>query len=184
LIQNGMLKEGLMVIKIIYDRYNGRLRTEGVSKVKNGPWGYSGNPFGDDECGKFYGRSLSVWSALLALQGFHYDGPKGEIAFRPVLTPEDHSSFFTAAEGYGLYSQRRSVNQMDVSMSIAEGQVSLKRVILQVAEGKQAQSAKVQVGGRTVSAKLETNGADLRLSFAGTVVLEAGQSLDIGILAS
>ncbi|WP_372723407.1 GH116 family glycosyl-hydrolase, partial [Novipirellula sp.] len=79
MIQNGMLREGLMVIKAIADRYNGRLRTEGVTDMKNGPWGYSGNPFGDDECGKYYGRSLSVWSALIALQGFIYDGPAGRI---------------------------------------------------------------------------------------------------------
>ena len=181
LIQNGMLKEGLMVIKIIYDRYNGRLRTEGVSKVKNGPWGYSGNPFGDDECGKFYGRSLSVWSALLALQGFHYDGPKGEIAFRPVLTPEDHSSFYTAAEGYGLYSQKRSTSQLNASLSIAEGELSLNQVILQVAQGKEAKSAQVKLGGRTVAAKLDTNGNDLRLSFSSPVSMQAGQQLDIEV---
>ena len=81
MLQNGMLPEGLMVIKVISDRYDGRLRTDGVSDFNNGPWGYSGNPFGDDECGKFYGRSLSVWSALLALQGFIYDGPAGIIGF-------------------------------------------------------------------------------------------------------
>ncbi|MDP4643432.1 MAG: GH116 family glycosyl hydrolase [Opitutales bacterium] len=181
LIQNGLLKEGLMVMKIIYDRYNGRLRTEGVSKVRNGPWGYSGNPFGDDECGKFYGRSLSVWSALLALQGFHYDGPKGVIAFRPILTPEEHSSFYTAAEGYGLYSQKRSASQLTASLNIAEGKVSLNQVILQAAEGKEAKSAQVKLGGRTVAAKLDTNGSDLRLTFQSPVMLKADQQLDIQV---
>ncbi|MGJ8639183.1 MAG: GH116 family glycosyl hydrolase [Opitutaceae bacterium] len=184
MIQNGMLEEGLMVIKIIFDRYNGRLRTEGVSNVRNGPWGYSGNPFGDDECGKFYGRSLSVWSALLSLQGFHYDGPKGEIAFRPVLTPEDHASFYTAAEGYGLYSQKRSDGQLTASLNIAEGDVSLNQVILQVAEGKEAKSAVVKLGGRNVTAKLVTNGRDLRLNFQSPITLKAGQQLDIQVQAS
>ncbi|MDC1198237.1 non-lysosomal glucosylceramidase, partial [Algibacter sp.] len=181
LIQNGMLKEGLMVIKIIFDRYNGRLRTEGVSNVRNGPWGYSGNPFGDDECGKFYGRSLSVWSALLALQGFIYDGPAGRIGFRPVLHAEDHASFFTVAEGYGLFSQKLSARQLTASLNIAEGQVRLNQVILQVAEGQKAKSAKVKLGGQSVTAKLDTNGNDLRLAFQSSVVLKAGQQLDIKI---
>ncbi|MGJ8653772.1 MAG: GH116 family glycosyl hydrolase [Opitutaceae bacterium] len=181
LIQNGLLKEGMMVMKTIFDRYNGRLRTEGVSSVRNGPWGYSGNPFGDDECGKFYGRSLSVWSALLALQGFHYDGPKGVIAFRPVLTPEEHSSFYTAAEGYGLYSQKRSASQMTASLNVAEGQLSLNQIILQAAEGQQAKSAQVTLSGRTVAAKLDTNGRDLRLAFQGPITLKAGQQLDIQV---
>ena len=64
-----------MVIKVISDRYDGRLRTDGVSDFDNGPWGYSGNPFGDDECGKFYGRSLSVWSVLLASTGVYLRRP-------------------------------------------------------------------------------------------------------------
>ncbi|MEP4077174.1 GH116 family glycosyl hydrolase [Haloferula sp.] len=181
LIQNGMLKEGLMVIKIIFDRYNGRLRTEGVSKVKNGPWGYSGNPFGDDECGKFYGRSLSVWSALLALQGFQYDGPKGNVTFRPVLTPEEHSSFFTVADGYGLYSQKISTNEFRASLNIAEGEVSLNQITLDAGEGKQAKSAQVTLGGRTVSAKLDTNGNVLRLSFQSPIAVKADEPLDIQV---
>ncbi|MCP5537947.1 MAG: glucosylceramidase [Akkermansiaceae bacterium] len=181
LIQNGMLKEGLMVIKVIFDRYNGRLRTEGVSKVKNGPWGYSGNPFGDDECGKFYGRSLSVWSALLALQGFSYDGPAGRIGFRPVLTPEAHASFFTVAEGYGLFSQKRSASQLNASIKIAEGKVALKQVVLSAGDGKQAKSAQVKLAGQAVMAKLDTNGGDLRLKFQSPVVIKADEALDIQI---
>ncbi|WPJ97032.1 GH116 family glycosyl hydrolase [Coraliomargarita algicola] len=181
MIQNGLLKEGLMVMKVIYDRYNGRLRTKGVSNVRNGPWGYSGNPFGDDECGKFYGRSLSVWSALLALQGFHYDGPKGEIAFRPVLTPEDHKSFFTAAEAYGLYSQQRSTSELKATLNVSEGEVSLRNVILNAGEGQQAKSAQVKLGARTLPAKLESNGSDLRLAFQSAIVLKAGEVLDIQV---
>ncbi len=181
LIQNGMLKEGLMVTKVIFDRYNGRLRTEGVSKVKNGPWGYSGNPFGDDECGKFYGRSLSVWSVLLAVQGFLYDGPQGRIGFRPVLTPEDHASFFTTAEGYGLYSQKLGASGLTASLKMAEGEVRLNQVILAVAEGSRAKSAEVKLGGKVVPAKLETKGRDLRLAFASPLVLKAGESLEIQV---
>ncbi|MBK1825567.1 GH116 family glycosyl hydrolase [Haloferula rosea] len=181
MIQNGLIKEGLMVIKIIFDRYNGRLRTEGVSKVRNGPWGYSGNPFGDDECGKFYGRSLSVWSALLALQGFSYDGPRGHIAFRPVLTPEDHKSFFTVAEGYGLYSQKLSPNQLDASLKLAEGEVHLSQLTVRPGEGQQARSARVTLGDQTVSAKLDSAGQDLRLSFQSPVILKAGEQLEVQV---
>jgi uncharacterized protein (DUF608 family) len=181
LIQNGMLKEGLMVIKVIFDRYNGRLRTKGVSNVRNGPWGYSGNPFGDDECGKFYGRSLSVWSALLAVQGFIYNGPAGRIGFRPVLHPEDHASFFTVAEAYGLYSQKRSSSQLTAALNIAEGNVRLNEVILQTAEGTQAKAVVVKLGGRNITAKFDTNDRDLRLSFPSSIVLKAGQSLDIQV---
>ena len=89
--------------KAISDRYDGRLRT---GLASHPTWGYSGNPFGDDECGKFYARAMSVWSILLACQGYIYDGPAGVIGFKPVWKPEDHKSFFSAAEGWGLFTQR------------------------------------------------------------------------------
>ena len=179
LIQNGMLKEGLMVIKIISDRYNGRLRTEGVSNVKNGPWGYSGNPFGDDECGKFYGRSLSVWSALLALQGFIYDGPAGRIGFRPVLTPEDHASFFTAAEGYGLFTQTKDAKQLNASINLREGQLRLTEVVLAAEAGQQPTSAAVNLDGETLESRVVVKDDRLQLVFKKPLVMKAGQQLDI-----
>ncbi len=179
MIQNGMLKEGLLVIKIISDRYNGRLRTEGVSKVRNGPWGYSGNPFGDDECGKFYGRSLSVWSALLALQGFSYDGPAKRIGFQPVLNTEDHASFFTAAEGYGLFSQKVDTKNLTASIYLAEGQLSLSEVELASPTGKQAKSVRVKLAGKNVKARFENADTRLRLEFDSPVELKADQRLEI-----
>ncbi len=178
MIQNGMLKEGLMVIKIIFDRYNGRLRTEGVSNVKNGPWGYSGNPYGDDECGKFYGRSLSVWSALLALQGFVYDGPAGRIGFAPVLTPEDHKSFFTAAEGYGLFFQSLENNRLAASIDLKEGRLRLAEVVL---AAPNAQSAQVTLGGKAVAASFSAKDGDVILKLQKPLTLKAGQSLDIQV---
>ncbi|MDQ8180265.1 GH116 family glycosyl-hydrolase [Pelagicoccus sp. SDUM812005] len=181
MIQNGMLKEGLMVIKIISDRYDGRLRTEGVSNVRNGPWGYSGNPFGDDECGKFYGRSLSVWSALLALQGFSYDGPAGRIGFRPVLNPEDHASFFTAAEGYGLFSQKVDRKKLTASLELSEGTLRLSEIALASLGASPAKSAEVTLAGKTVKARLEAGKAELRLIFQTPIVLEGGARLSIEV---
>ncbi len=177
LIQNGMLKEGLMVIKVISDRYNGRLRTEGVTDMRNGAWGYSGNPFGDDECGKYYGRSLSVWSALLALQGFSYDGPAGHIGFRPVLNPEDHASFFSAAAGYGLFTQTQKADQLSAVIDLKEGTLCLNEVLLAVPEGKIAKSAKVKVGSEIVDTQLEKNGNKVLVKFQSTVLLNNEQQL-------
>ncbi|WP_044302759.1 GH116 family glycosyl hydrolase, partial [Rhodopirellula sallentina] len=181
MMQNGMLPEGLMVIKMISDRYDGRLRTEGVTDMKNGAWGYSGNPFGDDECGKFYGRSLSVWSALIALQGFVYDGPAGRIGFRPIFQPEDHASFFTAAEGYGLFSQIQAADHLEASIELNEGQLRLTEVSLAAAEGKSPTSVQVKFGDIEVSPELQTTDSDLRLDFSNPVILKAGQKLDMRI---
>ena len=181
MIQNGMLNEGLMALKVIHDRYNGRLRTEGVSDFANGAWGYSGNPFGDDECGKFYGRSLSVWSALLALQGFIYDGPAGRIGFRPVLTPENHTSFFTAAEGYGLYSQTLSGNRLKASIALKEGRLRVAELVLAPPAGIQPKSAQIKLAGKTVAASFEAKDGDVKLRLKNPLILKGGQQLEIQV---
>lgn len=179
LMQNGMLKEGLMVIKIISDRYDGRLRTEGVTNMKNGPWGYSGNPFGDDECGKFYGRSLSVWSALIALQGYRYDGPAGRIGFIPLLNPQDHASFFSTAQGYGLFTQTRSDDELAAQIDLREGQLRLNEITLAPADGRRPRSVQATLTGKPVDARLEADGDLARVVLARPIEMEASQQLTI-----
>ena len=50
---------------------------------------------------------MSSWSVLLALQGFSCDGPQQRIGFQAVWQPEDHASFFSAANGCGLFTHSR-----------------------------------------------------------------------------
>jgi uncharacterized protein (DUF608 family) len=184
LMQNGMLREGLMVIKTISDRYNGRLRTEGVSDFDNGPWGYSGNPFGDDECGKFYGRSLSVWSALLTLQGFIYDGPAGIIGFRPRMNVEDHASFFSTAEAYGLYKQKLDRGKLSASIAVSEGRLRVAEIVLST-RGQNPTSARVlragQEAGEALEAKLEVKNGNIHLMLPAAVTIEADQRIGIEV---
>jgi len=62
MVQAGLLREGFAVVHAAWLRYDGRLRPN----LSGGAWGYSGNPFCDDECGRFYARPMSIWSMLLA----------------------------------------------------------------------------------------------------------------------
>ena len=144
-----------------------------------GAWGYTGNPFGDDECGKFYGRSLSIWSALLALQGFVYDGPAGRIGFVPRWQPGDHASLFTASEGYGLFTQKRSGREQVASIAVREGRLRLNEVELGTPESGQPMTVGVKLSGDPVDAAFDLNGTTLRLAFGRPVVVESGQRLEI-----
>jgi non-lysosomal glucosylceramidase len=181
MIQNGMLKEGLMLLKVVADRYDGRLRTEGVSSVKNGPWGYSGNPFGDDECGKFYGRSLSVWSSLTALQGFKYDGPAKKIGFAPVLTPDNHASFFTVAHGYGLYKQIIHGNKIVASIALTEGNVELSEISL--AASVKPSSVKVIFAGQLINTAIAFEQKNVKLTLERDIKLSANEAISIEIVS-
>jgi uncharacterized protein (DUF608 family) len=76
MLQNGMIEEGLGMVKAISERYDGRLHSEEEVHMANNSCVFgTGSPFGEDECGDFFIRPLSSWSVLLALQGFIFYGP-------------------------------------------------------------------------------------------------------------
>ena len=60
MLYEGMTDEGLLCIKNIRDRYDGRKRS----------------PFDEAECGHHYARAMASWAAVLALSGFHYSAPQ------------------------------------------------------------------------------------------------------------
>ena len=180
MVQAGMLREGLMVTKAIYDRYDGRLRT-GLTPSRTASWGYSGNPFGDDECGKFYARAMSVWSLLLACQGFVYDGPAGVIGFSPVWQPEDHRSFFTAAEGWGLFTQGRQGDSQTERIELRCGRLRVGTLVFELPEQTRPGSVTVRTGEKNVPAKFTADGARLRITLQQPVTIEAGEVLEVTV---
>ena len=71
---------------------------------------------------------MSVWSMLLASQGFIYDGPAGVIGFNPKYQPTNHKSFFTGAEGWGVYTQKRTGQTLDCQIDVRWGKLMLRQV--------------------------------------------------------
>jgi len=178
MIQFGMLREGLMVALAVSDRYDGRLR-QGLTDAATASWGYSGNPFGDDECGKFYARAMSVWSLLLACQGFLYDGPAGVIGFRPVWKSEDHASFFSSAEGWGLFTQRRRGNSLEAKIEVRYGRLRVREIAL--AAPFDAASASVRLGTTGLPSSLALEEGQIRIRLATDAVASAGEAVTIRI---
>ena len=73
MIQEGLVEEGLTVVKAIRDRYDGHKR----------------NPWNEFECGSNYARSMASYALLLAFSGFEYDLAQGLIGFHPIPIPAD-----------------------------------------------------------------------------------------------
>jgi uncharacterized protein (DUF608 family) len=180
MVQVGMLKEGFMVALATSDRYDGRLR-KGLTDAGSASWGYSGNPFGDDECGKFYGRAMSVWSLLLAAQGFVYDGPAGKIGFRPVWRPNDHASFFTAAEGWGLFSQTRRSGVQRCAIDLRSGQLGLRELVFALPRPSAPGRVRVSGPDGELSASFEPHGTEIRILLREPYTLRAGAKLTVEI---
>ncbi|HEY4209743.1 MAG TPA: GH116 family glycosyl hydrolase, partial [Puia sp.] len=91
MIYEGMIEEGLSIVRGVHERY----RPE-----KHNPWN-------EVECGDHYARAMASWGVLLALEGYHYDGPGQIIGFSPKVQQENFEGFFTGAEGWGAIRQTR-----------------------------------------------------------------------------
>ena len=183
MLQNGMLEEGLTVIRAIYDRYDGRLRAgDEVTAAPNATVFGTGSPVGEDECGDYYARALSSWSALLALQGFSYDGPDQSIGFQPVWQPEKHRSFFTAAEGWGLFSQTRNGSRQTATIDLKYGDLALRTITLAVPDRQKVVAVRVLLDGKKLPIQShEQTGQGVDIHLQQSAQLQAGALLQIDL---
>jgi len=175
MVRAGLLREGFTVVRTVSDRYDGRLRT-GLHRTA---WGYSGNPFGDDESGKWYARAQSAWSLLLAAQGFIYDGPAGVIGFDPVWRPEDHRSFFTAARGVGVFTQKRRRNGQICTMELRDGTLTVRRMVLYAPDSADVTTASMTHAGRRVPATVVTRKRGIELILREAITLGTSESVQV-----
>lgn len=110
MIWEGMLTEGLSIMKAVHVRYNGAKR----------------NPYDEVECSSHYARSMASYGVYLAACGYHYHGPKGELGFDPKIHPEDFKCAFTTAESWGTFIQKISDERQESMLKIEYGKLKLK----------------------------------------------------------
>ncbi|GAB3655793.1 hypothetical protein GCM10028791_27230 [Echinicola sediminis] len=177
LIKYGDFKEALTLLKAGDLRYDGQLREGYLTDNGWGNFGFSGNPFGDDECGQFYSRSLSIWSVLLAAQGFTYDGPQHSIGFDPKWQPDGHASFFSTAKGWGLFTQNRESGEQVNTLELKFGELKLYEISLNVA-GLEAESVLLSLNGKELQPTKITKGEDIRIEME-QVLLQKGDVLTV-----
>ena len=174
MIQRGLVDEGLRIVRAVFDRYDGRMRTK-ISRHNCAALDGGGNPFGDDECGKWYARAMSNWSVLLALQGFSYNAAAQAIGFAPKWRPENHRSFFSAGNAWGTFDQKRDGPERQTDrLELKAGSLTLQRLDLDTGDLDLATVA-ATVDGTDIAATLEGD----TVRFATPVVLEAGETLEV-----
>jgi hypothetical protein len=161
MIAEGMVKEGLAVLKTLDERYDGNKR----------------NPFNEVECGDHYARSMASYGALIAISGFEYDGPQRHIGFAPRLTPENFKAPFTSAEGWGSFSQTVGSGKMAAELALKWGTLRLRSISL-TTDSKPA-SATVNVNGKPLVAQLDFAEGRTTLTWPNDVTLSAGQNMQV-----
>lgn len=159
MIWEGMVQEGLAVERAVHDRYHASKR----------------NPWNEVECGDHYARSMASYGVFIAACGFTYNGPAGQIGFAPRLTPENFKAPFTAAEGWGTYSQRSEGSGLRSEIAVKWGKVHLRTIALVAPTQTGAVVAKV--GEKRVEASVVCREGKATVSLRDDINLIAGQSL-------
>ena len=127
MMAEGMIEESLVLVKTIHDRYHA----------------YKRNPFNEIECSDHYGRAMAAYGAFINACGFTYHGPKGHIGFSPKISPEKFKAPFTAAEGWGSYSQQRNEKDFSSQLIVLNGKLMLKKWNVELDSHHKAQHAEL-----------------------------------------
>ena len=144
LIYEGLVDEGLAVVRGVRERHDGRLR----------------NPWNEFECGHHYARALASWALLLALSGFRYWAPEAAIGFEPRVHADDFACFWCVGSGWGDYRQRLGEKRMRAEIRPRVGELILRRLELpQVLRG--AKRVAVQLNGAPLEAAFSDRGIEL-----------------------
>ncbi|HWP30488.1 MAG TPA: GH116 family glycosyl-hydrolase [Fimbriimonadales bacterium] len=114
MIYEGMVSEGMQIVKATRDRYSGTLR----------------NPFNEIECGDHYVRSMSIYSLLPAITGAQYSLDKGgTLKFRFSWKPGICKSFFVAGEAYGIVEANIEREKADGKIQLVEGTITVNELV-------------------------------------------------------
>ncbi|QKW08404.1 hypothetical protein HUT18_20550 [Streptomyces sp. NA04227] len=182
MLQRGRTEEGLKVVKAVSDRYDGRARKGPFIEMSPCTTGDgTGSPYGDDECGKWYGRTLSAWSLLTGMQGFAYNGPRQSVSLAPTFKPEGHRSFFATGNAWGTFTQDRTTGANPVQtdgLRVRYGSLTLRKVTLAVPSGTRGAGLAATVsGGAVKGARVTVSGTTATVEFTEPVTVRKGQQL-------
>ncbi len=109
LIREGLVDEGLTIVKAARSRYEGRTR----------------NPWNEYECGNWYARAMASYALLGALSGFRYSAAEHTLWFAPRLKARPFQSFFSTASGFGTIT----VHDRTLTVRVIEGELPIEKLV-------------------------------------------------------
>ncbi|MDR2121323.1 MAG: hypothetical protein LBP64_10705 [Tannerella sp.] len=163
MIAEGMTDEGLTMVRAIHDRYHAAGR----------------NPYNEIECSDHYARAMASYGSFITACGFEYHGPKGYMRFAPRWNADNFKAPFTAAEGWGTYSQKRSSAEIECILEPKYGQVQLGSFSLEIPKGRKAGIAVVSVNNQTVSAQPTQKDENILLTFQHRITVKNNEKLTV-----
>jgi uncharacterized protein (DUF608 family) len=169
LIYEGMVDEGLTIVKAVRDRYDGLRR----------------NPWDEIECGHHYARAMSSWGLLLALSGYAYSGVDLKLGFAPKVYPENFRTFWTTGSAWGVFRQKAAAGKgLKTEILVSGGEQKLRELSLDLPpslHGKKIVSLSGELAGKPVKLAFKQSGNAVVLSWAQPLGIKAGETLAVDL---
>ncbi|MDF7800154.1 GH116 family glycosyl-hydrolase [Pontiellaceae bacterium B1224] len=160
-----LVEKGLAVMKAVHERYGAAKR----------------NPYNEIECSDHYARSMASYGIFLTACGFTYHGPKGEIGFAPKINPENFKAPFTAAEGWGTFSQTIDEAGLLAEFQVKWGTLQLQTIRLNPV-GIDIKKVAVTCKGKPEDATVRTMQGHAVVQLKSPVQILEGQALRVVLI--
>ena len=169
MIAEGLVEEGLAIIRTIHERYHPSKR----------------NPYNEVECSDHYSRAMASYGVYINICGFQCHGPKGYLSFSPKLSPENFRAAFTSAEGWGTFRQTIDGPAQHAQIHLKYGTLYLKALALTHDVGMQASEILAHKNGIAVPCHAKSlNNHRILISFKNQVHLAVDDVLTLDIVAA
>jgi uncharacterized protein (DUF608 family) len=163
LIQEGFVREGLNVVKNVYDRYQ-----------------RSGMTWNHIECGGHYYRAMDIWGVLTELGGFKYVAPTRKLVFEPKTNEDDFKSVFVFPTAWGIAGQTQEPVSQFNSLKVNEGKLAINKILIKTPLGKTG--VQVLKDSEKVAVKqVKLDRGSLEIEFKEAVEIKSGETLELEI---
>ncbi len=122
---------------------------------------------------------MASYGVFLSICGFTSHCPKGELEFSPKLTPENFKAAFTAAAGWGSYSQRFEGGKGKSELEVKWGEVNLQQLAIGLPENVVPAQATVLFESRKLPASLRLQNRKAFIKLDEPIKIREGQKIEI-----
>jgi hypothetical protein len=116
---------------------------------------------------------------LLACQGFVYDGPAGLIGFKPLWKPDDHASFWSGAEGWGLFTQKREGAKQTDRIEVKHGKLVVRTLVFELPKDSKPSKVSIAVGDKPVEATHQLTESQIAVTLPSKAAVAEGEAMTI-----
>jgi non-lysosomal glucosylceramidase len=124
---------------------------------------------------------MAGYGVFLAACGYEYHGPKGHLGFAPRLSPDDFRAPFTAAEGWGTFTQKREGKTQKQTVALRWGRLRVKTLAFELPADAKAARVGVRVAGKALDVEFTQEGRRVTVALPADTEVKEGQAVEVEV---